>query len=390
MAANPQFAFRGFYEDYAWDGPTVRRPGHPARMTGTPPPPLRPPEPTPVAVEELVAGWGAERGPGAGAAALAGRKPLEGLTIVDFTWVLAGPFATRMLGDLGADVLKFQTEERATQVNKDDYPYYYCWNRSKRSAMLNMKHPDALGVIRRVIEKADVLIENYAAGVLARWGLGWDQIHAVEPAARVHDHVGLRPRRPLEERDLLRADHPCVVRAHVPDQPARPPDVGPGFSLNDHAAGLVAATLVLEAIEARERTGEGQLIDMAQLEVGSFSIGPALLDHFANGKRARAERQRRRLHRPRPQRDLRGRRRRVAGGVGARPTPSGRGWRAAIGRDRPRRRRRPGRGRGPSGAPGGGRCRAWPPGRAGALGRRRRGDAAGRRGRRRRGAGRAR
>jgi crotonobetainyl-CoA:carnitine CoA-transferase CaiB-like acyl-CoA transferase len=283
VAANPQFAFRGFWEDYAWDGPTVRRPAHPARMTGTPPPPLRPPEPAPVPVSDIVAAWGAERGPGAGDAAVAGRKPLEGLTVVDFTWVLAGPFATRMLGDLGADILKFQTEGRATNVNKADYPYYYCWNRSKRSAMLDMKHPDALGVMRRVIEKADVLIENYAAGVLGRWGLGWDTIHEWNPRLVYMTMSGCGHDGPWKNViSYAPTIHALCGLTYLTNPPDRR-DVGPGFSLNDHAAGLVAATLVLEAIEARERTGEGQLIDMAQLEVGSFSIGPALLDYFSNG-----------------------------------------------------------------------------------------------------------
>ena len=68
---------------------------------------------------------------------------LDGLRIVDFTWVLAGPFCCRILGDLGADILKFQTAERATLVNSPDFPYFYCWNRSKRSATVNMKHDQA-------------------------------------------------------------------------------------------------------------------------------------------------------------------------------------------------------------------------------------------------------
>ena len=76
-------------------------------------------------------------------------KPLAGLRVVDFTWVLAGPFATRILGDLGADVLKFQTAERATLVNSPDFPYFYVWNRSKRLVSLDMKRPEALAVIRR-------------------------------------------------------------------------------------------------------------------------------------------------------------------------------------------------------------------------------------------------
>ena len=83
-------------------------------------------------------------------------KPLEGLRVVDFTWVLAGPFATRIMGDLGADILKFQTAERATLVNSPDFPYFYVWNRSKRLVSLDMKrlrgpgdHPQGGRAVRR-------------------------------------------------------------------------------------------------------------------------------------------------------------------------------------------------------------------------------------------------
>src|SRR4029077_19227131 len=95
-------------------------------------------------------------------------KPLEGIRISDFTWVLAGPFGTRILGDLGADVLKFQTAERATLVNSPEFPYFYVWNRSKRLVSLDMKRPEALACLRRVVEQSDVLMENFSAGVLER------------------------------------------------------------------------------------------------------------------------------------------------------------------------------------------------------------------------------
>lgn len=289
VAANPQFAFRGFFQDYTWDGPTVRRPGHPARLVGTPPPPLRPPLPVAVAAEDVEAAWDAR--PDAPVVAAAGNtasntastKPLEGITVVDFTWVLAGPFCTRLLGDLGADILKFQTEERATGVNNDNYPYFYCYNRSKRSAGLNMKHPGALDVVRRVIEAADVLIENYSAGVLERWGLGWEQVHAWNPRLIYVTMSG--PGQTGPWRDVISyapTVHALCGLTYLTNPPERR-DIGPGFSLNDHGAGYVAGALILEALEARERTGEGQLIDMAQLEVGSYAIGPALLDYFANG-----------------------------------------------------------------------------------------------------------
>ncbi len=286
VAVNPQFAFRGFFQDHDWDGPPVRRPGHPGRTTGTPPPPLRPPAAAPTPVAEIVAGWtpaepATEAAP---ATTVKGTKPLDGLLIADFTWVLAGPFATRILGDLGADVVKFQTEGRATQVNRPDYPYFATWNRSKRSAALDMKHPGALDAVRPIIERADVLIENYSAGVLDRWGLDWETVRAWNPRLIYVTMAG--PGHDGPWKDVISyapTVHALCGLTYLTNPPGRL-DVGPGFSLNDHAAGFVAATLVLEAIEARRRTGEGQLIDIAQLEVGSYLCGPALVEHFANGR----------------------------------------------------------------------------------------------------------
>ena len=151
VAANPQYEFRGTFR--AVEGfDDVRMPGPYARFHATPSPAQQPPPASPDRRSTtLLAEWGQ-------VPAAAGRrrpdrrhdgpyaagKPLAGLRVVDFTWVLAGPFANRILGDLGADILKFQTAERATLVNSPDFPYFYVWNRSKRLVSLDMKRPEAL------------------------------------------------------------------------------------------------------------------------------------------------------------------------------------------------------------------------------------------------------
>lgn len=285
IAANPQFAHRGFFEPVDWDGPEIRRPAHPFRLRGTPAPPLRPPPAEVTSVEEVAAAWGAVDSPVAAPSDVTpGRKPLDGIRICDLTWVLAGPFCTRILGDLGADVCKFQNVERATLVNQDHYPYYPWWNRSKRSALLDFKHPDAVAAIRPIIEQSDVLIENYAAGVVDRWGLDWETVHAWNPRLIYVSMSGCGHEGPWQKIiSYAPTVHALCGLTYLTNPPDRR-DVGCGFSLNDHAAGFAAATAVLQAIEARERTGEGQYVDMAQLEVGSFLVGPALLDFFANGR----------------------------------------------------------------------------------------------------------
>ncbi|MCP5030032.1 MAG: CoA transferase [Actinomycetia bacterium] len=287
-ATNPQFAHRGFYQPVRWDGPELLRPASLARLQGTPAPSPAPPPLEPTPLNDVMADWGAgdARPRSSPSEADPTTAPLAGVRIVDFTWVLAGPFCTRTLGDLGADVMKLQHEPRATLVNRDDYPYYAVWNRSKRSALINMRHPEALGPVRKLIEQADVLIENYSAGVLDSWGLDWDTVSSWNPRLIYVTMSGCGHHGPW--RDVISyapTIHALCGLTYLTNPPERR-DVGVGFSLNDHAAGFTAALMILEALEARERTGQGQLIDLAQLEVGSYLIGPALIDEMANGRSA--------------------------------------------------------------------------------------------------------
>jgi len=286
VVANPQFAHRGFFADVDWDGPPVRRPAHLVRFGSTPMAAPMPPPAQPSDLDELVTAWSAAspvaEGAGGGERGDDDR-PLAGVRVVDFTWVLAGPFCTRMLGDLGADVVRVQNEARSTLVNRPDYPYFSVWNRSKRSALLDMKHPAALDAVRRLVEVSDVLIENYSAGVLDRWGLDWDTVHRWNPRLVYVTMSGCGHDGPWRDVISYAPTVHALCGLTYLTNPADRRDVGLGFSLNDHAAGFAGALAVLAALEARRRTGEGQLIDMAQLEVGSYLVGPALIERFANG-----------------------------------------------------------------------------------------------------------
>ena len=287
VAANPQYEHRGFFGDATWDGSPVRMPARLARLSGTP---LR--QPTPPAgtadaeaVADVVAGWRADT---ADAAAAPGSepagKPLAGLRILDLTWVLAGPFCTRLLGDLGADVLKLQTVERATSVNDPEHPYFPVWNRSKRSITLDMRHPDALELTHALLDHCDVLVENYSAGVVARWGLGYDDVAERHPGVVYVSMSGCGHDGPWQDVISYAPTIHALCGLTQMTNPIGRGDVGLGFSLNDHAAGFAAALLILECIEARQRTGRGQYVDLAQLEVGSYLLGPALLDALSNAR----------------------------------------------------------------------------------------------------------
>ena len=292
VAANPQYGFRGTFRPV--DGaPTVRMPGPLADFHGTPAPAQLPPPSAADPVDDVLASWAspaprARNGAGRSGPYSAG-KPLEGVRIVDFTWVLAGPFCCRMLGDLGADVLKFQTAERATLVNSPDFPYFYVWNRSKRSASLNMKHEQALGIIRRIIEQSDVLIENFSAGVLDRWGIGYETVKEWNPGIIYVTMSGAGHEGPWSKMITYAPTiHALCGLTHL-SNPVDRRDVGPGFSLNDHAAGFMGAIAVLSALESRRTTGVGQHVDIAQMETGTYMIGPAMLDYFANDREAQPQ-----------------------------------------------------------------------------------------------------
>ena len=284
ITANVQHAFRDFIRPVDWDGSDVRVPGPVARFQRTPIGLPQPPAADDVDVDALVAEWTAQ--PVALRAAQSLSKPLDGIRILDLSHVLAGPFCTRMLGDLGADVVKVQTEERAVIVNDPNHPYFYVWNRSKRAVSLNMKHERALEVVRRLIEASDVVIENFSAGVLKRWGFTYEAASEWNPKIIYLTMSGCGHEGPWSNLVTYAPTiHALSGLTYLSNPPGRG-DVGPGFSLNDHAAGLSAAFSILAALEARTRTGVGQHVDISQMETGAYIIGPALLDHVTNGREA--------------------------------------------------------------------------------------------------------
>ncbi len=256
-------------------------------FASTPPPP--PDAPTPTDVEAALEAWpdrGTVRTSAEAGSPAPTARPLEGIRILDMSWVLAGPFGCRLLGDLGADVVKMQTASRATSVNDPEHGFYPVFNRSKRSLALDMKAPGAMDIARRVIERADVLIENYAAGVLARWGLTWDTLREWNPRLVYVTMSGCGHEGPWSN---VVSYGPTIHALSGLTALTNPPgrgDVGVGYALNDMAVGALAAVGVLAALEARERTGEGQMVDIAQLEVGSYMIGTALMDLLSNGREA--------------------------------------------------------------------------------------------------------
>ncbi|MXY80278.1 MAG: CoA transferase [Chloroflexi bacterium] len=218
-----------------------------------------------------------------------GPRPLDGVRVLDFTHVLAGPFGTRVLGDLGADVVKVSTAGRSHGVGSDSArPYFAMWNRNKRALALDMATDEARRIALDLATRADVLIDNFSPGVLDRWGLTEPVLRAANPGLIVVNMSGMGAGGPWSSyvtyAPTIHALSGLTALTGVPGRD----DIGIGFSYNDHAAGLHATLAVLAALEARRRDGHGQRIEVAQFETGVNFLGPTLLDLVVNGGRAEA------------------------------------------------------------------------------------------------------
>jgi crotonobetainyl-CoA:carnitine CoA-transferase CaiB-like acyl-CoA transferase len=208
-------------------------------------------------------------------------RPLDGLKILDFTHVLAGPFATRLLGDMGADVVKVNSSTRSGPM-ATTHPHYLMWNRNKRALAIDMSKEESRPFCRQLCERADVVIDNFSVGVLERWGVGYDTVSPSNPGVIYVQMSGMGEGGPWSDFVTYAPTiHALSGLTHLTGVPGRS-DIGIGFSYNDHQAGLHSAVAILSALDCRRRTGRGQRVDMSQFEVGVNFVGPALLDYFAN------------------------------------------------------------------------------------------------------------
>ena len=288
VAESPQLEARGWWVDYPMARTPVRGPGAPYRFEDTPwrLGPYGGVGADTEAVEALARSSpprAARARPHPEATATQQDRPLTGVRILDFTHVLAGPFATRVLADLGADVVKVVSTTR-TGTNAPDGVYYVTWNRNKRALALDMSRRESRATCKRLAEAADVVIDNFSVGVLDRWEVGYDTVSPANPGAIYVQMSGMGAGGPWSSFVTYAPTiHALAGLTHLTGVPGRQ-DIGIGFSYNDHCAGLHGAFAVLAALEARRHTGRGQRVDLSQFEVGAGLAGPALLDYFANGR----------------------------------------------------------------------------------------------------------
>lgn len=198
---------------------------------------------------------------------------LEGVKVLDLSRVLAGPWCAMVLGDLGADVIKVENPAGGDDTRKWGPPYaggeaayYLCANRNKRSLVADFKDAESLAMVRELALKADVLVENFKLGGLDKYGLGYEQLSAENPglvycSISGYGRTGARAAEPGYD-FVIQAEGGLMSITGDPE--GEPQKVG--VAIADLFTGASAAQAVLGALFARQRTGEGQHIDMALLD----------------------------------------------------------------------------------------------------------------------------
>lgn len=301
--ANEQLRHRQFFVavEHSELGRTLDYPGPPFRLSeGSPSACRRAPLRAEVADS---ADWLPRAGsptPAAPEAGAAPVGPLQGVKLLDFTWLVAGPFAVRILADLGAEVVKIEPRgvgdpARALSPFKSDYPRtvnasgeYNNLNQNKRSLAIDAKRPEGLALLKRLVAWADVVIDNFSAGALARMGLGYeDVLRQINPRIIAVGMSGFGATGPYKDYVSFHPTLTALCGLSYLTAYADGPPLGYNNSFMDFLGGLHGAAATLVALEQRAKTGRGQFVDLAQFECGAALIGPALLECLATGRDSR-------------------------------------------------------------------------------------------------------
>ena len=199
-------------------------------------------------------------------------QPLENIKVVDLTRTLAGPFCTQNLADMGADVVKIEEPNDGDETRKwppiwnGESTQFLSFNRNKRSLSVNLKSDEGLAIVKKLAAGADIMIESFRAGTLARFGLGYDDIRAVNPDIIYCTISGYGRTGPMASKpgyDLIIQAYSGLM--HLTGEPDGAPQ-RVGFSLVDLFTGMLAFGSIVTALYHRDQTGEGQLIDAALLD----------------------------------------------------------------------------------------------------------------------------
>ncbi|MFP8879076.1 MAG: CoA transferase [Myxococcota bacterium] len=222
--------------------------------------------------------------------------PLAGVRVADFTWVWAGPYCAMQLAHLGAEVIKCESLRRPdlgrrlpvyppdTEPGLNRSGYFNQWNQGKKSLSLNLGHPGSDAVAKELVAQCDIVVENFATGVMDRLGLGYEALRAVRPDLIYASISGYGHTGPLHHYMAYGpAISPLAGLSSMTGYLGGPPREL-GISLGDPAAGVTAAVAICAALVARQRSGQGQHIDVSLWEASAQLSAEGWMDYVMNGR----------------------------------------------------------------------------------------------------------
>jgi len=217
--------------------------------------------------------------------------PLEDIKILDLTHALAGPFCSTMLADFGAQVIKLEPPGAGdiargwgAQLPGGETAYFVSLHRGKRGIVIDLKKPEGKELFFKLVEQSDVVLENYRVGALARLGLDYEAARKRNPAIIYCSVSGFGQDGPYRDRAAL--DLILQAESGMISVTGEPGTTGTraGVSIADMTAGMYCAYAVMLALRVKERTGEGQQVDISMMEGQLALLGTAVANYFADGK----------------------------------------------------------------------------------------------------------
>jgi len=203
----------------------------------------------------------------------ANNQPLRGIRVLDLSRILAGPYCTMMLGDLGAEIIKVEqprvgdgTRQWGPPFKGGESAYFICINRNKKSITVNLKHPRGIKIIKQLVEKSDVLVENFRYGTMDKLGLDYETLKKINPKliyCTISAFGTTGPYRELPGYDFLVQAMGGIMS--ITGEPDGPP-MKVGVAIVDVTAALYATSAILAALFYREKTGEGQKVETSLIE----------------------------------------------------------------------------------------------------------------------------
>lgn len=224
------------------------------------------------------------------------RLPLEGVRVADFTWVWAGPYCTMHLAHLGAEVIKIESQARVDVTRRlPIYPkgmkggvnrsgVFNQWAFGKKSLLLNFTKPEAIAIAKELVKKSDIVVDNFATGVMEELGLGYDELKKLKPDIIVASISGYGHSGPLKDYmgygpAMAPLSGMSSLTGYVGGSPQEI-----GLSLGDPNAGIHAAVAICAALAARKRTGKGQYIDVSLWDAMTALVPEGWMEYVMNGR----------------------------------------------------------------------------------------------------------